>query len=105
MAGLCICYKFPPIIKDKLFKSTLKALIKGSNKFTVISNTFCILILAFVLDLLSIYIDVDLQRIIKLVLEFFIQRHKYDQVNLASHNRPFKAKKPNLYYKNSYMEC
>lgn len=105
MAGLCICYKFFPINKDKFSKGTLKALTKGSNNFTLISNIAYTLILAFVLGLLSIYIDVDLQKVIKLVLEFFIQRYKYGQANLALHNRLFKAKKPNLYYENLYMEC
>lgn len=105
MTRLYICYKSPPINKDKLSKDILKAPTKGSNNFTLIPNTACTPILAFVLGLLSIYIDVDLQRVIKLVLEFFIQRHKYGQANLAPYNRLFKAKKPNLYYENLYMEC
>lgn len=80
MTRLCksFCSNLSLIIgKDKLTKSILKALTNYSNTFTSIFATFCIFILApastFTLDLPNIYININLQRIIKLALKLFVK--------------------------------
>lgn len=68
---------FLTINKDKLIKNILKAFINNSSFFTLIFATFYAFTLALaavsVLDLSDIYININLQKAIKLILALFIK--------------------------------
>ena len=53
------------------------------------------------------YTDKDLQRATKLALELFVkgQEHGQLQANSASRKQPLKARFPDLYYRNSHLDC
>lgn len=68
---------FLTINKDKLIENILKAFINNSSFFTLIFAAFYAFTLALVavsvLDLSDIYININLQKAIKLILELFIK--------------------------------
>ena len=53
------------------------------------------------------YTDKDLQGAIKLILKSFVkgQEHGQLQANSAPCKQPFKAWFPDLYYRNSHLDC
>ena len=53
------------------------------------------------------YTDEDLQRVTKLALELFVkgQEHGQLQANSAPCEQPLKARFPDLYYRNSHLDC
>lgn len=51
--------------------------------------------------LLGMYINIDLQRVIKLVLKLFIKGPEHNKASFTFLNQAFKALNPNLYYGSS----
>ena len=53
------------------------------------------------------YTNEDLQNATKLTLELFVKGQEYGQLqaNSASRKQPLKARFPNLYYRNSHLDC
>ena len=84
-----------------------RALTNNSNTFVSIFAIFCAFVSTFPSGLgpLGRYIDENLQKSTKLVLELFIQDQEHGQlyVNSTLWKRSLKAQFPNLYYKNFYL--
>lgn len=80
--------------KNELIGGIPGALINGSGIVFSISAAFyaSILTLSLILGLLGLYININLQRIIKLILKLFIRGKKHSQANFVLQNRAFKAK-------------
>ena len=53
----------------------------------------------------GMYINVDLQRTTRLVLELFVKGQKHGQANSAPRKRALQARNPDIYYGNLHMEC
>lgn len=58
--------------KNKLVKNVFKAFNNDNNIFTLAFATFCIFILFSTFSLPNIYININLKKVIKLILEFFV---------------------------------
>lgn len=90
--------------KNKLAKSVFKASTKNNNisipsliiswvQISALAQN-----LAIASNLLSIYIDVNLQKTNKFALELFVKDQKHNQANSPLYNYFFKIRNPNLYY-------
>lgn len=77
MTKSCIYYNFGFICKDKLFVDILKAFTKINDTFILIFIAFCTSTFAptsvLISNLPGIYINIDLQKVTKLALKFFIK--------------------------------
>ena len=99
----------PPAGKDELAGDVPGVPIKGSGTHTLTLAAFRAPTLAPapVPGPLGRYTDENLQRATKLALDSFVrgQEHGQIQANTAPRERPLKAWFPDLYYRNSHLDC
>lgn len=94
MAGPRTCFKLFLIGKDKL---TERDFIKGNSIFTsILAISYAqipasVSTFASALDLPGLYIDINLQKAIKLTLKLFVKGKKHDQADSIFRNRALKT--------------
>ena len=101
--------------KNKMAGATLRASTNNSDTFCHTSAVSRISTPALAPPLASAklvakYTNADLQRAIKLALKLFVQGQQQAQSQIAppaleTQERPLKARFPDLYYNNLYMDC